>query len=61
MAALETMAELDERSKPAPTFDPHTEVSADARFIVRQLTWNLILGFLLLYVALGFLAWFVSH
>lgn len=60
MASLET-AELEEQSQAVATFDPHTDVSADARFIVRQLTWNLILGFLVLYVALGVLAWLVSH
>ena len=42
-------------------FDPLTDVSADARFIVRQLTWNLILWFLVVPLILGLVLWAVSR
>jgi hypothetical protein len=45
----------------ARPFDPGTDVSADARFIVRQLTWNLVLWFLVVPLILGFLLWAVSR
>lgn len=45
----------------ARAFDPLTDVSADARFIVRQLTWNLVLWFLVVPLILGFVLWAVSQ
>jgi hypothetical protein len=61
-AAIEAEEEAKRVASPAAPFDPRTEVSADARFIVRQLTWNLVLWFLVVPLLLGFILWAaVSH
>lgn len=58
-----------EREQPGQTedkaivavFDPRTEVTADAKYIVKFLTWNLVLWFLVVPAVVGFVIWAVSR
>jgi hypothetical protein len=46
-----------ERERPPAPFDPRTQVSADAKYIVK----NLVLWFLVLPALLGLILWAVTH
>jgi len=60
-AAIEADEQAKQIASPTAQFDPRTDVSADARFIVRQLTWNLVLWFLVVPLLLGFVLWAMSR
>jgi hypothetical protein len=56
---LEVRRTVEDNSDPAfvAPFDPRTQVSADAKYIVR----NLVLWFLVLPAVLGALLWAITH
>lgn len=63
-----TAIEREEKQSRAETkildaipFNPRTDVSADAKYIVHRLTWNIALIFIVLPIVFAVIAWVLTH
>jgi len=59
-AAIER-EEREMTEKAARPFDPRVDVTADARYIVSRMTWNLVLWFLIVPGVVGAALWIAAH